>query len=64
MYVCLCNAVTDKAIRNAVRQHGPHTIKQLRSLVPIGKDCGKCMRQARQILLEERAAIIHLHKVA
>ncbi|WP_453040200.1 (2Fe-2S)-binding protein, partial [Streptomyces murinus] len=23
MYVCLCNAVTDKAIRNAVRQHNP-----------------------------------------
>lgn len=35
MYVCLCNAVTDKAIRNAVRQHNPHTMKQLRELVPI-----------------------------
>ena len=49
MYVCLCNAVTDKAIRNAVRQHNPHTMKQLRELVPIGTDCGKCIRQARQI---------------
>ncbi|MFT9639944.1 (2Fe-2S)-binding protein, partial [Alcaligenes phenolicus] len=35
MYVCLCNAATDKAIRNAVRQHNPHTMKQLRELVPI-----------------------------
>lgn len=35
MYVCLCNAVTDKAIRKAVRQHNPHTMKQLRELVPM-----------------------------
>lgn len=64
MYVCLCNAVTDKAIRKAVRQHSPHTMKQLRDLVPFGTDCGKCIRQARQIMLEEHANIIPMHKVA
>ncbi|MBH2732030.1 bacterioferritin-associated ferredoxin [Serratia marcescens] len=64
MYVCLCNAVTDKAIRNAVRQHNPHTVKQLRELVPIGTDCGKCIRQARQIMVEERGTIIPMHEVA
>lgn len=64
MYVCLCNAVTDKAIRKAVHQHNPHTMKQLRDLVPIGTDCGKCIRQARQIMVEERAAIIPMHDVA
>ncbi|CUZ96532.1 bacterioferritin-associated ferredoxin [Serratia marcescens] len=64
MYVCLCNAVTDKAIRNAVRQHNPHTMKQLRELVPIGIDCGKCIRQARQIMVEERGTIIPMHEVA
>jgi bacterioferritin-associated ferredoxin len=64
MYVCLCNAVTDKAIRKAVRQHDPHTMKQLRDLVPIGTECGKCIRQARQIMLEERASILPFHEVA
>lgn len=64
MYVCLCNAVTDKAIRNAVRQHNPHTMKQLRELVPIGIDCGKCIRQARQIMVEECGTIIPMHEVA
>ncbi|VXD04104.1 Bacterioferritin-associated ferredoxin [Enterobacterales bacterium 8AC] len=56
--------MTDKAIRKAVRQHNPHTMKQLRDLVPLGTDCGKCIRQARQIMVEERASIIHMHKVA
>ena len=55
MYVCLCNAV---------RQHNPHTMKQLRELVPIGTDCGKCIRQARQIMVEERGTIIPMHEVA
>ncbi|MHA7848901.1 bacterioferritin-associated ferredoxin [Serratia sp. D1N4] len=64
MYVCLCNAVTDKAIRKAVRQHNPHTMKQLRDLVPFGSDCGKCIRQARQIMAEECATVIHMHEVA
>lgn len=64
MYVCLCNAVTDNAIRKAVRQHNPHTMRQLCDLVPIGTDCGKCIRQARQIMVEERAALAPLHDVA
>ena len=64
MYVCLCNAVSDKVIRKAVRQHHPHTIKQLRQLVPIGTDCGKCIRQAREILIEERANIPVMNDVA
>ncbi|AJI95439.1 bacterioferritin-associated ferredoxin [Yersinia ruckeri] len=64
MYVCLCNGVSDKVIRNAVRQHHPHTLKQLRQLVPIGTDCGKCIRQAREILIEECANIPEMNDVA
>ncbi|ERK05404.1 Bacterioferritin-associated ferredoxin [Serratia fonticola AU-P3(3)] len=56
--------MSDKAIRKAVRQHNPHTMKQLRELVPIGTDCGKCIRQARQIMVEERTTLIHMHEVA
>lgn len=64
MYVCLCNAVTDKVIRKAVRQHQPQTMKQLRQLVRIGTDCGKCIRQAREILVEEQSAIPIMIEVA
>ncbi len=64
MYVCLCNGVTDKAIRQAVRAHHPHSMKQLRHLVPIGTQCGKCIKQARAILVEEREQLPKLHDVA
>ena len=32
MYVCLCNGVSDKKIRQAVRQFHPQSFQQLRSL--------------------------------
>lgn len=64
MYVCLCNAISDKVIRNAVRQHQPQSLKQLRQLVPIGTDCGKCIRQARAILEEEQAKLPEFYEVA
>lgn len=64
MYVCLCNAITDKAIRRVVRQHQPQSLLQLRQLVPIGTDCGKCIRQARLILEEEQALLPEISDVA
>ncbi|OQP36325.1 MULTISPECIES: bacterioferritin-associated ferredoxin [Pantoea] len=53
MYVCLCNAVSDKALREAVRRYQPKSIQQLRQLVPVGKQCGKCIRVAREIMEDE-----------
>lgn len=53
MYVCLCNAVSDKVLREAVRRYQPKSIQQLRQLVPVGKQCGKCIRVAREIMEDE-----------
>ncbi|MHB2053805.1 bacterioferritin-associated ferredoxin [Pantoea dispersa] len=53
MYVCLCNAVSDRTLREVVRRYQPKSIQQLRQLVPIGKQCGKCIRVAREIMDEE-----------
>ncbi|MCC8380995.1 bacterioferritin-associated ferredoxin [Xenorhabdus sp. PB30.3] len=53
MYICLCNAISDKAIRNAVRQQNVRSIRELKNFVPVGSDCGKCVRQAREIINEE-----------
>ncbi|ADN00302.1 MULTISPECIES: bacterioferritin-associated ferredoxin [Dickeya] len=64
MYVCLCNAVSDKVIRQVVRQHQPQSLKQLKQFVPVGTECGKCIRQARLILEEETAKNAELYKVA
>ncbi len=30
MYVCLCNGISDKKIRQAVRQFSPHSFQQLK----------------------------------
>ena len=32
MYVCLCNGISDKKIRQAVRQFSPHSFQQLMQL--------------------------------
>ncbi|CAK6488649.1 Bacterioferritin-associated ferredoxin [Pantoea sp. Nvir] len=53
MYVCLCNAVSDKTLREAVHRYQPKSIQQLRQLVPVGKQCGKCIRVAREIMEDE-----------
>ncbi|EKT52851.1 bacterioferritin-associated ferredoxin [Providencia burhodogranariea] len=53
MYVCLCEAITDKQIRNAARKFQVTSLKGLRQILPIGRECGKCIRQTREILEDE-----------
>ncbi|PKH18781.1 bacterioferritin-associated ferredoxin [Enterobacterales bacterium CwR94] len=53
MYVCLCNAITDKTLREAIKRYQPKSLQQLRQIVPVGKQCGKCIRVTREILQEE-----------
>ncbi|SBY24142.1 translation elongation factor Tu [Klebsiella pneumoniae] len=50
MYVCLCNGVSDKKIRQVVRQFQPQSFQQLRKFVPVGNQCGKCVRAAREVM--------------
>jgi len=45
--------VSDKTLREVVRRYQPKSIQQLRQLVPIGKQCGKCVRFAREIMKDE-----------
>ena len=51
MYVCVCNAVTEREIRQAVAL-GVTTLKELREGLGVAGDCGRC---ARDILREELA---------
>ncbi|WP_199153140.1 (2Fe-2S)-binding protein [Chromobacterium sp. ASV23] len=48
MYVCLCNAVTDSQIRQAV-YGGATRMCDLRRELGIASDCGKCACMANQI---------------
>jgi bacterioferritin-associated ferredoxin len=64
MYICLCNAISDKTIRNAVRQQYVRSIRELKNFVPVGSDCGKCVRQAREIINEEISSLPPVINVA
>ena len=49
MYVCLCHAVTERHIAEAIEQ-GARCMKDLRAQLRITATCGKCASCARQCL--------------
>ena len=48
MYVCICRAITDKQLRNAVKE-GAETTESLCNKLGCIKQCGKCEQQVREI---------------
>ncbi len=55
MYICLCNGVTEKAIRSCCAEEGIHTLRDLEGCLGVGNCCGRCKPAAKQILAESRA---------
>ncbi|SFZ78687.1 bacterioferritin-associated ferredoxin [Chitinimonas taiwanensis DSM 18899] len=53
MYVCICNAVTDKQIRRAVH-NGCDSMRELRMELGVAACCGKCAPDARALLLDSK----------
>jgi bacterioferritin-associated ferredoxin len=49
MYVCVCKAVTDTQIRTAI-DNGVCTRRQLTQCFGVGKDCGKCNKEVKELL--------------
>lgn len=52
MYVCICNGVTDKHIKKAV-ESGCSSLTDVRCKLDVANQCGKCAKQACQIIKEE-----------
>ena len=55
MYICLCNAITDREIRSCVEE-GACSMRELESCLGVGAGCGRCKPAAREILNETRSA--------
>ncbi len=55
MFVCICNAVTDREIRNLARR-GVDSLAELRMLTGCSDCCGQCAEEAESILLTALAA--------
>ena len=53
MYVCICNSVTDRDIREAASR-GARTLKDLRRELGVAADCAKCASCANEVLREAR----------
>lgn len=51
MYVCVCQAVTDRQIREAA-EGGARTLKDLRRDLGVTRDCGRCASCAHECLRE------------
>ena len=49
MYVCVCNAVTERDIAAAACE-GTTTLRQLRRDLGVTADCGRCARYAHNCL--------------
>jgi len=51
MYVCVCNAITDKQIRKAARA-GTTDLRGLQAKLGVATGCGSCEEAASEILAE------------
>ena len=53
MYVCICNAITDKQIRKAAA-NGVRDLWGLQAELGVASGCGSCKETASEILREHR----------
>ena len=49
MYVCICNGVTDRDIRQAA-EAGCRTVAELTMRTGAGSNCGSCLEMASELL--------------
>ncbi len=49
MYVCVCNAVSDKAIKQAVKQ-GHESLEAIQRELAVGTCCGRCKTFAQEVI--------------
>ena len=55
MYVCVCQAVTERQIHEAARA-GARTVKDLRRELGVTTDCGRCASCARDCLRQAHSS--------
>ena len=56
MYICICNAVTEKQVHEAI-DGGAITLDALHQALAVGSQCGNCRDCARQCIREKLGEI-------
>ena len=54
MYVCLCNAVTDRQISHALRSGGCQDIEDVSRELGVGTGCGGCLAYTEALIEDHR----------
>jgi len=56
MYVCICNAVTEREVRECARK-GATCVEDLTMQLGIGLGCGRCRECAAEVLEEAQGKV-------
>jgi len=51
MYICICNAITDKQILKT-QQAGCYSIDEVIQQLGVGDCCGRCVEKAEDLLIQ------------
>jgi bacterioferritin-associated ferredoxin len=51
VYICICNAITERQVRECARS-GACSVDQLASELGVGSGCGRCLECATDLLRE------------
>lgn len=55
MYVCICRAVSDKAVKREI-DDGACTVRALKDRLGLGSVCGRCVPEARAMIEQATAS--------
>jgi bacterioferritin-associated ferredoxin len=64
MYMCVCNALTDRALKQAASSLATASLGQVYAACGCHLQCGKCVRAVAKLLSEHMGQTAHeLHEV-
>lgn len=55
MYICVCNAVTDRQVKKCIDQ-GMHSVGRIKKHFEFGSCCGKCSCHIRELIDQHATA--------
>jgi len=55
MYVCICKGITEKQIQEALTSRTSNNPKEILRALGVGSDCGTCVEDAINTLLEQKS---------
>lgn len=56
MYVCVCQAVTDRQIREAICKGVACSVRDLKNHLGVASECGRCAQCAHSLVRETLSA--------